>query len=43
MLPDRRYPVLINDDEDLLENSSVVPDVALADVSAALRAAVVNA
>jgi uncharacterized protein (TIGR03032 family) len=38
MLPGRRYPDLINDDEKLLENSFVVPDAALADVSAALRA-----
>jgi hypothetical protein len=36
--PGRRYPELINDDEKLLENSFVVPDAALADVSAALRA-----
>src|SRR5271165_5191210 len=38
VLPGRRYPELINDDEKLLENSFVVPDAALADVSAALRA-----
>ena len=39
VLPGRRYPDLINDDDDkLLENSFVVPDAALADVSAALRA-----
>jgi uncharacterized protein (TIGR03032 family) len=38
VLPGRRYPDLINDDEKLLENSFVVPDEALADVSAALRA-----
>ena len=38
VLPGRRYPDLINDDEKLLENSFVVPDAALADVSAALRA-----
>jgi uncharacterized protein (TIGR03032 family) len=38
VLPGRRYPDLINDDERLLENSFVVPDAALADVSAALRA-----
>ena len=37
VLPGRRYPDLINDDETLLENSFVVPDAALADVSAALR------
>ena len=37
VLPGRRYPDLINDDEKLLENSFVVPDAALADVSAALR------
>jgi hypothetical protein len=34
VLPGRRYPELINDDETLLENSYVVPDAALADVSA---------
>ena len=34
VLPGRRYPELINDDEKLLENSFVVPDAALADVSA---------
>ena len=38
VLPGRRYPELINDDETLLENSFVVPDAALADVPAALRA-----
>ena len=38
VLPGRRYPELINDDEKLLENSFVVPDAALADLSAALRA-----
>ena len=38
VLPGRRYPDLINDDEKLLENSFMVPDAALADVSAALRA-----
>ena len=38
VLPGRRYPDLINDDEKLLENSFVVPDAALTDVSAALRA-----
>ena len=37
VLPGRRYPDLINDDDTLLENSFVVPDAALADVSAALR------
>jgi uncharacterized protein (TIGR03032 family) len=37
VLPGRRYPDLINDDESLLENSFVVPDAALADVPAALR------
>jgi hypothetical protein len=37
VLPGRRYLELINDDEKLLENSFVVPDAALADVSAALR------
>jgi uncharacterized protein (TIGR03032 family) len=38
VLPGRRYPDLINDDDKLLENSFVVPDAALADVSASLRA-----
>ena len=38
VLPGRRWPELINDDETLLENSFVVPDAALADVPAALRA-----
>ena len=38
VLPGRRFPELINDDEKLLENSFVVPDAALADVSPALRA-----
>jgi uncharacterized protein (TIGR03032 family) len=37
-LPGRRCPELINDDEQLLENSFTVPDAALADVSPALRA-----
>jgi hypothetical protein len=37
VLPNRRYPELINDDETLLENSFVVPDAALADVPASLR------
>jgi hypothetical protein len=34
----RRWPELANDEETLLENSFVVPDAALADVPAALRA-----
>src|SRR5262249_23260754 len=38
VLPGRRYPDLINDDNTLLENSFVVPEAALADVPAALRA-----
>jgi hypothetical protein len=38
VLPGRRWPEVINDDETLLENSFVVPDAALADVPAALRA-----
>jgi uncharacterized protein (TIGR03032 family) len=42
VLPGRRFPELINDDEKLLENSFVVPDAALADVSPALRPASVN-
>jgi len=37
VLPGRRYPDLINDDDKLLENSFVVPDAALADVPAALK------
>jgi uncharacterized protein (TIGR03032 family) len=37
VLPDRRYPELINDDTKLLENSFVVPDAALKDVPAVLR------
>ena len=37
VLPGRRYPDLINDDDKLLENSFVVPDAALADVPASLR------
>jgi hypothetical protein len=37
VLSGRRWPELINDDETVLENSFVVPDQALADVSAALR------
>ena len=38
VLPGRRWPELINDNEMLLENSFVVPDAALADVPPALRA-----
>lgn len=38
VLPGRRWPDLINDDPTLLENSFVVPDAALADVPATLRA-----
>jgi hypothetical protein len=37
VVPGRRWPELINDDETLLENSFVVPDAALADVPAVLR------
>ena len=37
VLPGRRYPDLINDDEKLRENSFKVPDAALADVPASLR------
>ena len=37
VLPCRRWPELINDDDTRLENSFVVPDAALADVPAALR------
>ena len=37
MRPGRRYPEPMNDDHTLLEHSFVVPDVALADVPAALR------
>src|SRR5262249_45196290 len=38
VLAGRRHPDLINDDDTLLENSFVVPEAALADVPAALRA-----
>jgi hypothetical protein len=38
VLPGRRWPELINDDDTRQENSFVVPDAALADVPAALRA-----
>jgi uncharacterized protein (TIGR03032 family) len=38
VLPGRRWPELINDDDTRLENSFVVPDAVLADVPAALRA-----
>lgn len=37
VLPGRRYPDLVNDDESLLQNSFTIPDEALADVPAALR------
>jgi uncharacterized protein (TIGR03032 family) len=37
VLPGRRYPDLINDDDKWLEQSFVVPDAALADVPAPLR------
>lgn len=37
VLPGRRFPELINDDEELPENAFVVPDAAPADVPAALR------
>lgn len=37
VLPGRRWPELINEEEKFLENSFVVPDEALADVPAALR------
>ncbi len=37
VVPGRRYPDLINDDDSLLENSFVVPDEALADVPASIR------
>jgi uncharacterized protein (TIGR03032 family) len=37
VLPGRRWPELINEEEKFLENSFVVPDAALADVPAALR------
>jgi uncharacterized protein (TIGR03032 family) len=38
VLPGRRWPELINDDDARLENSFVLPDAALVDVPAALRA-----
>ncbi|WP_165232540.1 TIGR03032 family protein [Aquisphaera insulae] len=37
VLPGRRFPDLINDDQELLSNSFTVPDSALADVPASLR------
>jgi uncharacterized protein (TIGR03032 family) len=37
VLPGKRFPDLINDDEKLLQNSFTVPDAALADVPASLR------
>jgi uncharacterized protein (TIGR03032 family) len=37
VLPGCRYPELVNDDPNLLENSFVVPDAALVDVPASLR------
>lgn len=42
VLPGRRWPELINDDEASLENSFVVPDAALADVPATLRTPAVS-
>ncbi len=42
VLPGKRYPDLINDDAKVLENSFVVPDAALADVPASLRAPIGN-
>ena len=42
VLPGRRYPDLINDDDTLLENSFTIPDAALADVPASLRATAVD-
>jgi hypothetical protein len=38
VLPGRRYPELINDDETLLENSFVVPTECLDEVAAPVRA-----
>jgi uncharacterized protein (TIGR03032 family) len=38
LLPGRRFPELVSDDAKLLENSFVVPDAALEDVPAGLRA-----
>jgi uncharacterized protein (TIGR03032 family) len=43
VLPGRRWPELINDDAALLENSFVVPDAALVDVPATLRARAIPA
>jgi uncharacterized protein (TIGR03032 family) len=37
VLPGKRFPDLINDDDKLLQNSFTVPDSALADVPASLR------
>ena len=39
VLPGKRYPELINDDETLMQNSFTVPDAALIDVPATLRGA----
>jgi uncharacterized protein (TIGR03032 family) len=37
VLPGKRYPELINDDKNLIENSFVLPDAALVDVSESVR------
>ena len=37
VLPGRKFPDLINEDDTLLQNSFVVPDAALADVAASVR------
>ena len=39
VLPGRRFPDLINDDEKLLESSFVVPTECLGEVAATVRAA----
>ena len=38
VLPGKRYPDLVNDDEKLLQNSFTVPGAALVDVPASLLA-----
>ena len=42
VLPGKRYPELINDDQKLMENSFVLPDEALLDVPEVVRAKPAN-